>query len=205
MRLIATPRATLAVGVVVLVVVAAASWLLLLSPVTSTLSETRTQHAETVEANLLLAVRLHAVEKQEEELPTTVAAAEDLATMFPATADQPGFFDMLGKAAAAAGIGPDQVTTLSPTVPVRIADLEAAAEPATPTVPAATDLAYQSVTVSVEAPYEQIEELLRRIERMDRAFLVQDVSITTENDVTTGEVVGSIFLAPPLTPPGGSR
>lgn len=205
MRLLASPRATLAIGVVVLVVVAAASWFLLLNPVTSTLSETREQHAETVDANRMLAVRLGAVERQEEELPTTVAAAEELATMFPATADQPGFFDMLGKAAAAAGISPDRVTTLSPTVPVRVADVEASDEPATPTVPTATDLAYQLVTVSVEAPYEQVEELLRQVERMDRAFLVQGVSISTDDDTTTGQIVGSIFLAPPLTPPDGRR
>lgn len=200
---ITSPRTTLAVGVIGLAVVAVASWLLLLGPVTGRLSETRADHAETVDANRLLAVRLHAVEKQRDELPATVAAADELATLFPATADQPGFFAMLGTAVREAGIDPARVTTLSPTVPVKLSDLTVDGGQAA--APGTADLAVQAVTVTVEASAEEIEALLAAIERLDRAFLVQSVGVTTDEKTTTGTIVGALFLAPPLEAPEAGR
>jgi Tfp pilus assembly protein PilO len=197
-----SPRATLVAGVLGLLVAAAASWLLLVGPATDALAETRTEHADTVDANRLLAVRLHAAEKQRDELPTTVAAADELTSLVPATADQPAFFALVDAAAEAAGIDPDDVTALSPPAPVTAAELteddgQAAAAP--------VELALQTVTVSVEASYDQVQRLLDELEALDRALLVQDVALSTLDDTTTAQLVGTTFVAPPLEAPDVDR
>lgn len=213
---ITTPRATLVAGLLVLLVVAAASWFLLLRPSVTELDETRTELVDTTDANRLLTVRLHGLEQQRDELRTTEATAADLQVVFPPTADQPGFFRRVDRAAAAAGITPDQVTTLSPTAPVPLSALDAAAlDAAAPGAPVAgevsdgatgprADLAVQLVEISVEATPEQTQALLAGLERMDRALLVRSLTLTAsseEEGTTTTQITGSTFVAPPLVAP----
>lgn len=209
---ITTPRGTLVIGLLVLLLVAAGSWFLLLRPSVNELDEARTELVDTLDANRLLTVRLRGLEQQRDELRATEATAADLQVVFPPTADQPGFFRMVDRAAAAAGISPDQITTLSPTAPVPASVLAAedagAAQgdvaDATEGAGRARDLAVQLVEISVEATPEQTQALLAGLERMDRALLVQSLVLTAsseEKGTTTTQITGSAFVAPPLVAP----
>lgn len=194
-----TARANLVAGVVALVLVLGASWLFLVGPATSELADTRTTLVDTADANQLLSVKVHALQKQRDELATTEKQADALAAVFPPTADQPGFFEMVDEAASLAGIDADQVTALSPTAPLpAVAEGEVAATEPTG-VPAS--LAVQTVVVTVEAPYEDLQKLLGHLESMDRAFLVQETVVTSDTETTSVQITGFTYVAPPLVAP----
>lgn len=203
-----TARSNLVAGVLACVLAAGGGWVFLVGPTTSELGETRAALDDTVDVNNLLTVRLHGLERQRDELATTVAQADDLAVAFPPTADQPGFFAMVDQAARAAGIGADRVTAVSPSAPLPALAGSLPGDPAggstdDPSAPvdASTLLAVQSVVVSVEGPRDRLEEFLANLEQMDRALLVQLVALTTDEEGTRVEVTGTTYVAPPLVAP----
>lgn len=215
-------QATLLLGTLTLLVVVAGGWLVLVGPATSALGSTRAELVDTTDANLLLRTRLTRLEGQRDDLASIASVAGDLSRVAPPTADQPGFFALIDGAARRAGVPPDRVTTLSPTVPVALAPATPATPatatpptapatptpapaptptPVTPPVPAA--LAVQSVTVAVEATYEQARDLLGELESMERGFLVRSVTLgRSEGGRTlTVTITGSTFVAPPVPLP----
>lgn len=214
-------QATVLLGTLALLVVVAGGWLVLVGPATGALGTTRTELVDTTDANRLLRTRLARLQAQRDDLGTVRDVAESLAVVAPPTADQPGFFALIDAAARAAGLRSDQVTTLSPTVPVALTapappagEQEAAPDGAAPATAAtaataaasaapAPSLAVQSVTVAVEASYRQVRDLLAELERMERAFLVQSVALSgSEGEgglVVT--ITGSTFVAPPVALP----
>lgn len=217
-------QATVLLGTLALLVVVAGGWLVLVGPATGALGTTRTELVDTTDANRLLRTRLARLQAQRDDLGTVRDVAESLAVVAPPTADQPGFFALIDAAARAAGLRSDQVTTLSPTVPVALTapappagEQEAAPDGAAPATSAtaataataaasaapAPSLAVQSVTVAVEASYRQVRDLLAELERMERAFLVQSVALSgSEGEgglVVT--ITGSTFVAPPVALP----
>lgn len=197
-----TPRATLMVGALVLTVLAVAGWFLVVGPRTAALAEVRTTIEDTRAQNQLLAQQLATLRAQADEIATTERVADSLARVFPGTADQPGLFEMVTDAAASAGIGPRDVTALSPTPP-SVGGLDAAAG-ASPVPAAGATLARQSVTLSVEGTYAQTTELLANLERMPRAYLVTSVSLGagTGPDSYLTTVTGDMFVVPTIEPPG---
>lgn len=202
-----TPRATKVLGSLGLLVLLAASWLLVLGPETAELSETRAQIQETRDQNDALRLELAALQRQADQLGQVRRRAAALAGMFPPTADQPGLFKAINAAAVDAGIGPDGVTTLAPNPPVIGADPAAGVQPVAPAE--GEQLARQLVTVSLEGSYDQTQRLLANLEGMGRAYLITSVSLSggaAEGYSTT--VTGEMFvMAPPpdpadVAPPG---
>ncbi|GEP36364.1 hypothetical protein NPS01_00270 [Nocardioides psychrotolerans] len=198
--------ATVVLGSLALVLVAAVGWLLLLGPLTSKIGETRTSVSDAEARNLTLASQLAVLQQQAEDLSGTRTVAEDLDRLFPPTADQPGLFTALVRAARRSGYAPQDITTLSPTAPVPVVD-GAPVDPAAPPAPGVdvttADLAVQVVTLSVEGDYDQARRLLDRLEQLDRAFLVRSVSVTgsSEDAGFTLAITAATFLAPPLVAP----
>lgn len=196
-----TPMATKVVGGLALALVAALGWLLALGPQTSALAEVRAQVQDTRDQNLLLSQQLRSLQQQAEHLDDTRAEAGALAAMFPPTADQPGLFQAVTKAAADAGIGAKHVTALTPTAPsIGGADATGAVQLATPT----SGLARQTVTISVQGSYAQTQLLMENLEAMKRAYLVSAVTVgggaQTGAYVTT--ITGDMFVMAPATDPG---
>lgn len=200
-----SPRATLVVGALLLTLLTAAGWFLAVGPKTAALAEVRTSIDETRAQNQLLEQQLVTLREQADSIQQTETVADVLAQVFPGTADQPGLFEMVTDAAAAAGIGPREVTALSPTPPtVGGADPAAGASP----VPAAgAELARQTVTLSVEGTYAETTALLANLERMPRAYLVTSVSLGagTGADTYLTTVTGDMFVVPTIDPPGAPR
>lgn len=212
-RRLRTVRATAAVGATAVALVLVLGWMVLVGPATGALGTAREELLDSQDGNRLLSARLARLEAQRQDLSAVTEVADELAVLFPPTADQPGFFRMVDRAAAAAGLAPRQVTTLSPTVPVIEAteateaaeggtegsseeSTDGSREPAEGTAPApATAVAVQSVVVTVEGTYEQGQRLLAELERLDRSFLVQSVTVSGE-EARTIAITGSTFVAP---------
>lgn len=201
-------QATVALGAVLLLVVAAGGWFLVVGPASGSLGTARTELSDARDANGRLAVRMRRLEQQQSALPEVRLAADELATLFPPTADQPGFFQQVDRAAQLAGIRPRQVTSLSPGTPVPW-EPDAAAEGdepgADPGAGAADgdsppELAVQAVAITVEATYPQARVMVAALERMERSLLISSLSVAVGEDGRTAVVTitGSAFVAPPL-------
>ena len=210
-----SPSATLVLGGLGLLLLAAAGWLLLLGPLTEDVGTARQAADDAVDRNQVLAGQLADLEERAQDLRSTRQAAEELERLVPPTADQPGFFALVDEAAAAAGYAPRDITTLSPTVPVPVA---AGADPAAPAAPAeppvagdgaeaaaapVAEYAVQTVSMTLTGSYEQATRLLTRLGGLDRAVLVRSISLSGEagSPTLTLTLSGTTFVAPPVPEP----
>ncbi len=153
--------ATLALGALGLAAVAALGWLLLLGPVTGNISAVDEQRLQAQDRAVQMRTQLGALRRVAEDLPGLEREAGELSGIFPPTADQPGFFADVTKAADTAGIGPDDITTLSPSVPV-LPSADDAPDPAAAS--AASQLAVQEVSIIADGTYDQLAAMLANLE-----------------------------------------
>jgi Tfp pilus assembly protein PilO len=211
-----SPSATLVLGGLGLLLLAAAGWLLLLGPLTEDVGTARQAADDAVDRNQVLAAQLADLEERAQDLRSTRQAAEELERLVPPTADQPGFFALVDEAAAAAGYAPRDITTLSPTAPVPVAaGADPAAVPAAPAEPPAAgdaaeapaapvaEYAVQTVSMTLTGSYEQATRLLTRLGGLDRAVLVRSISLSGEagSPTLTLTLSGTTFVAPPVPEP----
>ncbi|MEE3126489.1 MAG: hypothetical protein VX494_04695 [Actinomycetota bacterium] len=202
--------ATALIGSLVLLLTAALGWVLLLGPTLARVGEQREAAEAAADRSALLALQLGRLQAKAEDLGDTERAERRLAELFPPTADQPGFFEQIGEIAREAGYAPGDITTLSPSAP---APLAAPAPPPAPTddgsgtgaAPAGvpSDLAVQTVVMTLEGGYDEARRMLRGLERLDRAFLVRSVALSASGDSSslTMSISGATYLAPPVPAP----
>ncbi len=200
-----TPGAAKILGSLSLLLIAGIGWLFVLGPATDALGAVQEQVVNADAQNELLAQQLVILQKQASDLGSTRATADALAAKFPPTADQPGLFQQVTGAAADAGIGPQDVTALTPTPPtIGVAD------PATGVQPVgegSSDLARQTVTVSVVGDYAATQDLVENLEEIPRAFLINSVSLSTGEATSsfTTTITGDMFVMPPAPDPAAVR
>ncbi|WP_370236517.1 hypothetical protein [Nocardioides sp.] len=202
--------ATALIGSLVLLLTAALGWVLLLGPTLARVGEQREAAETAADRSALLALQLGRLQAKAEDLGDTERAERRLAELFPPTADQPGFFEQIGEIAREAGYAPGDITTLSPSAP---APLAAPAPPPSPTedgsaaeaAPAGvpSDLAVQTVAMTLEGGYDEARRMLRGLERLDRAFLVRSVALSASGDSSslTMSISGATYVAPPVPAP----
>jgi len=202
--------ATALIGSLVLLLTAALGWVLLLGPTLARVGEQREAAEAAADRSALLALQLGRLQAKAEDLGDTERAERRLAELFPPTADQPGFFEQIGEIAREAGYAPGDITTLSPSAP---APLAAPAPPPSPTedgsaaeaAPAGvpSDLAVQTVAMTLEGGYDEARRMLRGLERLDRAFLVRSVALSASGDSSslTMSISGATYVAPPVPAP----
>lgn len=202
-----TPLATKVVGGVSLLAVAALSWSLVIGPQGDDLSQAEEGLASARDQNATLTLRLTQLERQRSNLASTRRSAEELAEKFPPTADQPELFKEVTEAAAAAGIGSDGVTALTPTPPTLdgvdgTTQAEPAADGSAPV--AAGGIGRQTVVVSASGSYDQTIRLLENLEHIPRAYLITAVSLSADEstELFTTTVSGDMFVLAPATDPG---
>jgi Tfp pilus assembly protein PilO len=190
--------ATKVVGGLVLVLLVAGGWLFVLGPETSSLAEVKATTVDTQDRNLLLVRQVADLREQEQHLNETTATARVLERIFPPTADQPGLFEMVTRAAQAAGIDPGDVTALTPTPPTA-GQTDAAGGVGITRTGADQVLAQQTVSLSVEGTYDETTRLLENLEAMRRAYLVGTVTLAggTETDTFTTTITGQMFVMAP--------
>jgi len=206
--------ATALIGSLVLLLTAALGWVLLLGPTLARVGEQREAAEAAADRSALLALQLGRLQAKAGDLGDTERAERRLAELFPPTADQPGFFEQIGEIAREAGYAPGDITTLSPSAP---APLAAPAPPPSPTedgsaaeaAPAGvpSDLAVQTVAMTLEGGYDEARRMLRGLERLDRAFLVRSVALSASGDSSslTMSISGATYVAPPVPAPAADE
>ncbi len=203
-----TPTATNALGGAGLAAIAALSWVFLIGPTVGGLSDTNEEHLAIQDLASSMSVQLDSLRAMAEDLPQMKTQADELATVFPPTADQPGFFRAITAAAEQAGLDASDLTGLSPGVPV-IAEKKGAtpapgpAGAASDSAVAPNDIAEQVVGINLDGTYDQLRVFLGDLEMMDRALLVQSVALDEgdEEGKLSLTVTGTTFVAPPLADP----
>lgn len=223
------PRLTIVVGSLVLVAMIAASWFLVLSSRMAQPGEIDAQAAQVAVGTEQTLATVADLEVKKESLPLARPYAEEIAKKFPATAAQPTLLTMVRQAALDAGISEPEISDLTPSVPVLgtavdgavtlpedqvaetpedpVAEGEAVepVTPAAPAVPAANPgaVAAMTVTVSVTGSSEQLQRFMKKLEQMDRAYLVNQVTYGGGGDAgaLTLSVTGSMFMLPELVDP----
>ena len=196
-----TPGATKILGALALLLIVGAGWSFVVGPKTSELADVQEQTQAARDQNDLLALQLVRLQQQAAALDETREVADALADKFPPTADQPGMFAQVTSAAADAGIGPKDVTALTPTPPT-----VGGVDPATGAQPegaAPGNLARQTVTVSIAGSYAETQELLENLESLPRAYLVGSVQVGGGSDpgLFTTTITGEMFVMPPAPDP----
>ena len=194
--------ATKILGGVALLAITAAGWLVILSPQTSELADVRTQIETTREQNKTLRQQLVKLEVQRKQLPATRATARALAALFPPTADQPTLFKAVTAAATQAGIPADDVTELSAAAPV--AGTSGGSDKAQlPGESIDSDLAGQTVTITVQGDYDEIQRLAENLEDLPRAYLVSSLTLGVGADAGTytATTTGQMFVMPAAPDP----
>jgi Tfp pilus assembly protein PilO len=171
-----------------------------IGPKTAALSDVRVQISGARDQNDGLELQLLALKKQAEQLDEVRATARALATKFPPTADQPGLFREITAAAEKAGIGPDGLTSLTPTPPVEGGgDAASGIQLEDPS----EGLAKQTMAIAVTGAYDQMQQFLENLEQMPRSFLITSVALSGggEGDKFTATISGDMFVMAPAADP----
>lgn len=143
---------------------------------------------------------------------------DELTKKFPSSADTPGFAGFVGKAAADAGLGMENITDLTTTIPT----LSQAAAPAAPAPTAApttaakdaapkdnssapapatgaSNLAEMNVTITAMGPIDQLQNFVANLKNGPRNLLISTYSIqqggaSTSGTTTTATISGKTYI-----------
>jgi Tfp pilus assembly protein PilO len=191
-------------GALGLVLVAAAGWLVVLQPQTTKLSGIRTQIDTTRSQNDTSRVQLLKLEDQAKKLAGTRATARTLAARFPATADEPGLFHAVTGAALQAGIPARKVTDLTPEAPVPGGSGGAQLPRTQPSGSAAKgELASQTIAITVEGNYDQLQRLMENLEDIPRSYLISSLVLGAgaTSGAFTAAITGLMYMMPAAVDP----
>lgn len=198
-----TASATIALGAGGLFLLAAISWIFVISPKLEAVSEASEQRLALEDGNLAMAGQLSTLRAMLEDVPTLSKDAAALAAVLPPTADQPGFFRAITDAADDAGIPASALTTVSPGVPVLPVAPAPVVEEGAPAAEAAPapQLAVQTVNINVNGSYGELSKFLGNLAEMERALLLQNINLSSSESDLALTVTGTTFVAPPLGDP----
>lgn len=151
---------------------------------------------------------------------------DELTKKFPASADTPGFAGFVGKAAADAGLGMENITDLTTTIPTLSQSGAPAAAPApsaAPSAPAdkaapadnstapapaagASNLAEMNVTITAMGDMAQLQSFVANLKNGPRNLLVSTYSIqeggaSTNGTTTTATISGKTYIYRPIQVP----
>jgi Tfp pilus assembly protein PilO len=210
---------------VAVVAVLAAGWFLLVSPQKSRAASLRTQAASQQSANTTLQSRVNQLKEQKKGLPAQQRKLDQIAAKVPDNPQLPVLIRQLSAAAQGAGV---DLVSLAPSTPALVAaQTPAVTAPAaatttgttqgtgvqpahaTPAAAAVSPLAQIPVTLTVQGSYYNIESFFRSVEKLTRAMLVQQWSLTpatgavaASSTPATGSTSGGSSASAQALPPG---
>lgn len=187
-------------GAFVVLVIAAALWLLLLSPRLSEAHKLSTQAEQLQNANLQLQHEYKVAVDQAAAAPQAAAEAQALFAKMPQTAELPAVLDQITRAAVDAGISSGSVSSLTTGIPTPVSGTKNA----TTTEKSATgvQLARMEIGVTAEGQYPSVLGFLDNLQGLDRAMLVTSTQTSqvstagtnTGPDLQNVQVNGSMFV-----------
>lgn len=165
--------------VVAVVLIVAMGWLLLITPARGVTADVLAQKQATDSTNADTRIMIEKLKKQAEEVEIYRAKLQKLEKRIPQSAELPKIIRSLQKTTDGVGI---DWTKFDPEPPKTMAMPALDGAPVDPTaVPGESTEGLYLVLISMEAQgsYVQMEKLLRKIEDMQRAFLVTSVSFAS--------------------------
>ncbi|WP_148611657.1 hypothetical protein [Nocardioides rubriscoriae] len=198
------------VGGAVVLLILVVGYLLVLSPRMSKVDEIKAQTESTAQNNQAVATTIADLEDKKAGLDAQRRIAKALARRFPTTAVQADMFADIRDAAAQAGIKDENVTALTPTVPVTADSLAANGGATLPQagVPAGTGMATSQVSATVTGTRQQLQTFLAAMEGQSRSYLFDTAGLSPAGETDgapssnyTLALTGSMFLLPAVVDP----
>ena len=180
-------RRLIFLGALVIVVIAAAGWQFLLAPRLDE-ATTITAEAEQVEtATLSTMAKYTDLRRKADELPAAAQETKALFASMPREADLPQFLKQITKAAEESGIPPQDITTLSTSLPTPI---DSGEDPA-------VRLGTISLSITVKGSLVEFRRFLDALVDLDRSILVTSTNVTISADDPQGSTMaiqGTMFV-----------
>lgn len=169
--------------------------------------------------------KLSQMNNLKETNPEVKKLDDELTKKFPASADTPGFAAFVGKAAADAGLGMENITDLTTTIPTLSQAEAPAAAPAPSAAPSAapsgapadnstapppaagaSNLAEMNVTITAMGDMAQLQSFVANLKNGPRNLLVSTYSIqeggeSTNGTTTTATISGKTYIYRPIQVP----
>ena len=185
-----------ALTAVAVLAIVAAGWLLLVSPKRSEAAELRSQRQSQDQQNELLRTQIARLVEQSKDLPEQQSTLKGIRRQLPANPALPELIRALNKAATSSGA---TLESLAPKTPEAVG---AASPSAGSTAPATSaELVAIPVTITASGKFYEVEQLLNKLEELERAFLVTGFDVTNPEAEQGGTTLaltleGRVFVAP---------
>lgn len=191
----------------ILALLLAGVYFLVISPRLNEASNIRGEVENAVAANAQTQQRIDNLKASEGRIEEMLPFANRLAGFFPPDANQKVLFRQIKDAGAASGIADLDITSVEPGPPAfGLTNAEGGAQAtdtaegaAAPT--AANQIASQTLRITASASVSEGLDLLSRLERLDRSFLISSVSVTSGENGSEVSIEGLMFMLPaPVNP-----
>lgn len=177
-------RNNLIAGGAILAVATGATWLFILSPRLSTTADLESQ-TSTVEASIVAQQHhLRELNILVKDAPEAARRVQTLLSRMPQQAELPSLFTQITSVAKKAGISAQDVSAITPSVPVPIdaakqnqglvSDAQQSPERTR------VQVAKLDLSMTVVANSDQLQKFLRGLEQLDRDFLVTGVNVSAD-------------------------
>ncbi len=183
-------RNNLIAGGAILAVATGATWLFVLSPRLSTTADLESQ-TSTVQASIVSQQHhLRELNTMVKDAPEAARRVQTLLSRMPQQAELPALFTQITSVAKKAGISAQDVSAITPSVPVPIdaakqnqglvSDAQQSPERTR------VQVAKLDLSMTVVANSDQLQRFLRGLEQLDRDFLVTGVNVAADPSDPTG-------------------
>lgn len=184
-------RNNLIAGGAILAVASGATWLFILSPRLSTTSELQSQ-TSTVEASITAQMRhLRELNSLVAEAPQAARRVQTLLSRMPQQAELPTLFTQITSVAKKAGISAQDVSAITPSVPVPIdsgkQNQGVVSDALQSPERARVQVAKLDLSMTVIASPDQLQRFLRGLEQLDRDFLITGVNVAADPSDPAGD------------------
>jgi Tfp pilus assembly protein PilO len=170
-----------------------------LTPRSDAVSKVNEEKATAEHANQALRSKVQTLRNRQAQLPELKEVSKALDKRFPPTAQQAKLFKMVTAAAAAAGIAPQYLTSLTVDPPAGVGAADSAQLPGV--AGPISQIAGQKVTINVSGSPSEVRAFVANLEKLPRAFAVNTIQLTAAapaatNSSTTGAPADNVSVAP---------
>jgi len=184
-------RNNVVIGTAVLLSATAAAWFLVLSPRLASAGELQAQAESLAATNLSQQHRLTALHQMAEDAPAAARRVQALLARMPQQAELPQLFTQITNAAKSAGIKAQDISAITPSVPVPIDEVKSNAGPVTDAQQSAersrVQVAKLDIAMTVLGSDAQVRQFLRNLEQLDRDFLVNGITLGADPTQAAGD------------------
>ena len=198
-------KQTLMIAGIAILAVVVGGWFLLIAPQRASVSTLQTEQATQDKANADIQVKIQQLKAQSVERPADIATLEAIAKRLPPNLQEANLIRSLTHAAAAANVNLQVITpgapvlvaapvaaTLAPTTTAPASGAPAVAGAAKPAAAPATNQLYTiPLSLTVIGNYFDIEMFIHNLETMQRAVLLNQITLAGGTTAIAGNTAAS--------------